>query len=177
MYNELGGSDESYIIRNLLLAATYAGYCAGAVKVASGYDTDITRAAYDWIAMIAGVKFTTMHVQGVKDQKADDARRRKTFPLVLGDGPARWTIAVPVLVWSLMCPTFWSLQLYESMVSIALGPIVVYRVILIRGISADRLTWKIWGMWLPSLYFLPVFKTLLSYRTTSYQCDNKEKPI
>lgn len=38
MYNELGGS-EGYVGRNLLLAATYACYCSGSVKVATVTNT------------------------------------------------------------------------------------------------------------------------------------------
>ena len=30
----------------------------------------------------------------------DRARNRRTLPLVLGDWIARWTIAVPVMIWS-----------------------------------------------------------------------------
>ncbi|KAL8951793.1 MAG: hypothetical protein Q9222_002242 [Ikaeria aurantiellina] len=80
MYNELGASDENWIVRNLVLAATYAGYCIGAVKVASGNDVELTIAAYQWVAIIAGVISTTMHVQDLKDQEGDDARGRRTAP-------------------------------------------------------------------------------------------------
>ena len=157
MYNELGGA-EDYIGRNLLLAATYACYCSGSVKVASGHEYTMHRAAYQWIAIIAGVIFTTMQVQDLKDQEGDQARGRRTMPLVLGDKPTRWTIAVPVLIWSIACPTFWSLQAFSFATSIALGLVVAFRVILMQGIAADRFTWKLWCLWLTFLYLLPVFK-------------------
>lgn len=157
MYNELGGS-EDYIGRNLLLAATYACYCSGSVQVASGHEYTMHRAGYQWIAMIAGVIFTTMQVQDLKDQEGDHARGRKTVPLVLGDGPSRWTVAIPVSVWSFVCPAFWSLQVFSFAISITLGLVVAGRVILTRGVPADRFTWKLWSLWLTFLYLLPVFK-------------------
>ena len=157
MYNELGGS-ENYIARNLLLAAAYACYCSGAVKVASGHDFTLHRVAYHWIAIIAGVIFTTMQVGDLKDQVGDQARGRKTIPLVCGDGLARWTVAVPVLVWSIVCPTFWSLQVYSFATSIAIGLVLACLVLLRRGVAADRFTWKLWSLWLTFLYVLPVLK-------------------
>ncbi|KAL8715435.1 MAG: hypothetical protein Q9220_000769 [cf. Caloplaca sp. 1 TL-2023] len=156
MYNELGASDENWLVRNLVLAATYAGYCIGAVKVASGNDVDLTLAAYQWVAIIAGVIFTTMHVQDLKDQEGDNARGRRTAPLVLGDSLARWTIAIPVLIWSFAGPLFWSLQSTIALVPICIGMLVIYRMMVLRGVSADRMTWKVWSLWLTVLYFLPV---------------------
>ena len=157
-YNELGGSDENYIVRNLLLAATYACYCSGSVQVASGNDHGMHRTAYEWIAIIAGIIFTTMQVQDLKDQEGDRARRRKTIPLVLGDMPSRWTVAIPVMVWSLACPAFWSLQFPGFALSVALGLLVSCRVVLMKGVSADRLTWKLWSLWLSYQYALPMLK-------------------
>ena len=160
MYNELGGSDENFIVRNLLLGATYAGYCSGAVKVATGPGFSMNRAAYDWIAMIGSVIFTTMHVQDLKDQAGDNARGRKTAPLVLGDSVARLSIAIAVLIWSVVCPAFWSLHLTSSAPSIFLGLVVAYRAIFSRSFQADRTTWRVWSLWLTSLYFLPLMKDI-----------------
>ena len=158
MYNELGGSDENFIVRNLLLGATYSGYCSGAVKVATAPRFSMNRAAYKWIAVIRGVIFTTMQVQDLKDQPGDNARGRKLAPLVLGDSVARWSIAIPILIWSAVCPAFWSLPFSSSAVSIVLGLIVACRAILSRSVQADRTTWRIWSLWLTSLYLLPLMK-------------------
>lgn len=158
MYNELGGSDEDFIVRNLILAATYAGYCSGSLRVAAGPDHQLNRTAIDWIAVIAGVILTTMHVQDLKDQEGDNARGRKTAPLVLGDRPARWTIGVSIMVWSFVCPYFWALGSSETLIPVVLGLVVFYRLIQKSGVSADRLTWKYWSLWLSSLYLLPVLK-------------------
>lgn len=168
MYNELGGSDENFVVRNLLLALTYAGYCSGTVKVASGHEFSMNYAAYKWIALIAGVIFTTMQVQDLKDQKGDDARGRKTAPLVLGDSSARWITAIPVLIWSFVCPAYWSLHFYGFIISIGLGLVVTGRLALARGMQADRLTWKVWSVWLTSLYLLPVIKNM-SFTSILYE--------
>ena len=160
MYNELGGSDENFVVRNLLLGATYSGYCAGAVKVAIGPTFSMNRAAYGWIAVIGSVIFTTMHVQDLKDQAGDNARGRKTAPLVLGDSMARLSIAVSVLIWSVVCPAFWSLHFSSSALSVFLGLIVAYRAVFSRSVQADRTTWRVWSLWLTSLYFLPLMKDM-----------------
>lgn len=99
-----------------------------------------------------------MQVQDLKDQEGDQARGRKTIPLALGDKTARWTIAVPVLIWSVTCPTFWSLEAFSFATSLALGIVVAFRIILKQGVAADRFTWKLWCLWLTCLYLLPVFK-------------------
>lgn len=61
--------------------------------------------------MLSGVILTTMQVQDLKDQEDDRARDRLTAPLVTGDASTRWTIALPVLSFSIGCPAFWGFNL------------------------------------------------------------------
>ncbi|RAK94839.1 UbiA family prenyltransferase, partial [Aspergillus ibericus CBS 121593] len=109
IYNDLGAGDhDGPIIRNLVIACAFSQYNKGSLRMATlapSYPVPIT--TWSWLAITSAVIGTTMHVQDLKDQDGDRAKNRQTAPLVWGDSVARWTIAVPVGVWSLVCPWFW----------------------------------------------------------------------
>ena len=81
---------------------------------------------------------TTVHIQDLKDQEGDRARNRRTAPLVLGDGPAQWTIAIPTAIWSVACPIFWQLDFLGYALPVGVGIIIVIRVLLVRGFVRSR---------------------------------------
>lgn len=176
MYNDLGGADESLIARNLLNSAAYACYGSGALTIASSYTGSFwNRMTNRWILITSAIVFTTVQVQDLKDQEGDRVRARKTVPLILGDEVARWTIAAPVIFWSFVCPKFWTLNAYGYIVALLLGTIVAIRVIVLRIKEADSLTWKIWGFWLMSLYFLPLVNSMTVQRWMERTCAPKWK--
>ena len=161
MYNDLGGAEEHFVLRNLVIAAAYALYANGALRVACNQRrSTFAWRTHVWEAMISGVILTTMQVQDLKDQEGDRARDRLTAPLVIGDASTRWTIAFPVLLFSIGCPAFWDLSLstIAGMIPVALGTTVAVRVLRFRSRSADRATWKLWSYWLIALYALPLAK-------------------
>ena len=159
MYNDLGGADESFIVRNLINAFGFICYSSGATRVAAGYgEYSLNGAAFQWLAMVGSVVFTTLQMQDMADQEGDAARGRATVPLVLGDGFARWTIAIPVLIWSLVCPAFWALPWTGYMGPLVLGGILAGRLLCFRSVPADKITWKLWCLWTISLYLLPLCK-------------------
>jgi 4-hydroxybenzoate polyprenyltransferase len=159
MYNDLAGADENYFIRNIINAFGFMCYSSGAARVACGYGTyTLTTDAYCWIAIIGAIVFTTLQMQDMADQEGDKARNRGTAPLVLGDWTARWTIAVPVSIWSLFCPIFWQLDLFGYVAPVALGLLLAVRVICMRDVQSDKQTWKLWCVWTMSLYLLPLAK-------------------
>jgi 4-hydroxybenzoate polyprenyltransferase len=159
MYNDLGGSDEHYAVRNGIIAVAYGLYSAGAMRVASGFgEHDLHGHTYAWLAIIVAVIFTTMQVQDLKDQEGDRARGRSTAPIDFGDNAARWMVAVPVLAWSVLCPAYWALGALVYGVTAGLGLTVSLRVLLLRNFAADVLTWKLWALWLSALYSLPLVR-------------------
>lgn len=159
MYNDLGGADENYFVRNLINAFGFMCYNSGAAVVACGHgEFTLNREGYRWAAMMCGIVLTSLQMQDMSDQEGDLARGRGTIPLVHGDWVARWTIAVPVSLWSIACPLYWELHPYAFIAPIALGIIVVLRVLLLRSIDADKLTWKLWNVWNSCLFLLPVIK-------------------
>ncbi|KAA6415738.1 MAG: hypothetical protein FRX48_00456 [Lasallia pustulata] len=158
-YNDLKASDEGICLRNFVNALGFMGYSAGAAKVACGPGLyDLNGTATYWLIIMSMMIFTTMHVQDMYDQEGDAARGRITMPLVLGDWTARWTIAAPVAVWSLVCPLFWEVDAPGYVFPVVLGGTVIVRTLSTLTPKADRLTFKFWCFWVISLYSLPVVK-------------------
>ena len=64
MYNDLGGADENFLVRNLINAAGFICYSAGATRVACGHDQyTLNEKAYQWLAIIGGIVFSTLQMQ------------------------------------------------------------------------------------------------------------------
>lgn len=163
MYNDLEGG-EDFVGRNVLLAFIYTLYGSGSLRVAvqsSSGEGSMSSRGYLWSGIIGGIILTTMQVQDLKDQKGDKSRNRRTAPLVLGERFTRWTIAIPVSLWSAVCPFFWTLGINLSILTVVAGLVVAVRVILLDGISNDKKTWKLWCWWLILLYTLPAAKNYL----------------
>jgi 4-hydroxybenzoate polyprenyltransferase len=156
-YNDLGGADDSFIIRNVLNALGMSVYSSGAIIIGSGSRSGLTLTATHWVAFIGLVVATTVHVQDMSDQKGDAVNKRKTLPLVIGDGFARWIIAGAVVGWSLAAPTFWKLGVAGYTPTATVGMIIAFRILWLRHVSADKTTWTYWCIWMVSLYLLPLW--------------------
>ena len=162
MYNDCGGAEENFAIRNFIIAAAYALYGNGALRVACGSNTStVICQTYTWHALVSGAIFFTMQMQDLKDQEGDRARQRRTAPLILGDAVSRWTIAIPTLVFSIAGLAFWDLNLFTAagILPAVMSSIVAVRVLVLRSQYADRVTWKLWSYWLMTLYALPLVKS------------------
>lgn len=155
MYNDLGGADENYVIRNLINAAGFMCHGSGSTAIAAG-NIELASRAYIWLAMIGGVVFSTLQVQDIPDMEGDAARGRRTLPLVHGQRVGRWSVAVPVGIWSLLCPAFWGAELLGYVLPVAVGGLVVIRTLTLRNVTQDHNTYKIWCLWLTILYALPL---------------------
>ena len=158
-YNDLEGADQSCIIRNLINALGFMCYASGATEIAAGHlEIFLTLDAYRWLSVIGAVVFTTVHMQDMYDQAGDSLRGRWTVPLSMGDWPARWTIAVPVAFWSFFCPAFWQLSVLGYVIPVLTGATIAYRVISERSVKSDKITFRIWNLWMVFLYLLPLVK-------------------
>lgn len=100
-----------------------------------------------WTAIISSVIFTTMHSQDMKDQNGDRSRGRRTAPIVLGDIAARGTIAIPIAVWSIVCPWFWQTKFEGYILTVPLGAYIIWRLYTDRTFKGDRASWKLWTLW------------------------------
>jgi 4-hydroxybenzoate polyprenyltransferase len=176
MYNDLGGGDDNWILRNLIIACAFGVYNLGSLKVAATTaqalssnrpssmsnlalylrPTDlISTMGYVWTIIISAVIFTTMHIQDLKDVAGDRARGRRTAPIIFGRRIAGWTIAVPVMVWSVISVWFWDASLSVAVVPIGLGLGVAWRCVNLNEKAADRRSWQLWCAWTAVLYAIP----------------------
>lgn len=156
-YNDLGGADNSFIIRNVLNALGMSIYSSGAIIIGSGSRSGLTVTATHWVAFIGLVVVTTVHVQDMRDQRGDAINKRKTLPLVIGDGFARWIIAGAISGWSLAAPSFWKLGMAGYTPTVVIGAIIAFRILWLRNVNADKTTWTCWCVWMVSLYILPLW--------------------
>jgi 4-hydroxybenzoate polyprenyltransferase len=160
MYNDLGGADEDFRLRNLINACGFICHGSGSTLIAAGFGSyALSKQAEIWLVLTGAVIFTTLQVQDLPDMKGDAVRGRRTLPLVCGEGAGRWSVAIPVLIWSIICPYFWGLGVLSYAFTLVSGFVVSGRVLAIRNEAADEVTYKIWCLWLISLYVLPLFRS------------------
>ena len=162
MYNDLGGADENFFVRNLMNAAAITCFGAGAAQIAIGEQVTLNSDAYQWLTMIAVIVTTTMQVQDMEDQEGDRARGRVTIPLLLGDATARHSIAVSVSAWSFLCPAYWGLDALGYVLPVAVGSTIAGRTLMTRNVQADKGNWRAWNIWMMTLYLLPLQKAISS---------------
>jgi 4-hydroxybenzoate polyprenyltransferase len=175
MYNDLGGGDEAWWVRNGIIAVAFGAFNRGSVKVAASSFSSISppalrwfggrgeargvemsRMGKDWTVMISLVIFSTMHVQDLKDVAGDATRQRRTFPIIYGRRAAGWSVAIAVLFWSVICVWFWiPMGWGVAGLPVGLGMCVAWRCVYLRGVREDRRTWQLWCAWTAVLYLLP----------------------
>ena len=155
-YNHFAGADSSCLVRNLINALGYVCFTSGAMEVALGFPLPVETRLVEWFGVIAAVIFTTVHLQDMYDQLGDRIRGRKTVPLIIGDGPARWMTAITMIFWSYLCPRFWNSAMAVTALSVLLANTVAARCLLLRTIEADRLTFKLWNLWMTLVFLLPL---------------------
>jgi 4-hydroxybenzoate polyprenyltransferase len=160
VYNDLKASDDGWVQRNMIIALAFGVFNWSSLKVAIGgggsSTAQVTSSGFIWILMISGVILTTMHVQDLKDTPGDKRRGRQTAPLVLGEMPARYTLAVPILLWTPVCVLFWRMNYIMSIPVVGLGTYVAWRCIWHGGNKEDRWTWQLWCAWTALLSLIPV---------------------
>ncbi|KAL2043851.1 hypothetical protein N7G274_003371 [Stereocaulon virgatum] len=158
-YNDQNGAENCWI-RNFINAAGYLSFVYGAVEVAIGSQAILSGTSCQWFLLIGGIIFSTVQIQDMPDQEGDKARGRRTLPLVIGDMPARWSIAVFVAFWSLVAPTFWRLGLSGYVLPVVLSGLIAGSLLWKRAVEDDKFSFKIWNVWVVAIYALPILKVL-----------------
>ncbi|KAL8696832.1 MAG: hypothetical protein Q9224_002596 [Gallowayella concinna] len=162
LYNDLGAGD-TWILRNVVNAGGFLSFIAGAVQVAVGPGHhEYCQKTVPWMLMLGAIIASTMHIQDLYDQEGDQLRCRKTIPLVFGDTSARYSVVFPVIFWSLYAPRFWKVDTVGYLPSTALGLLTIRRLLdkRTRNVASDKSTFKIWNLWIITLYLLPVFSAM-----------------
>ena len=164
-YNELNGGEE-WFLRNFLNAGGYLCFIMGAMQVAAGTQyLRCTTKGLQWFFWTSVIISCTMHIQDLYDQEGDRLRSRRSIPLVFGDAPARFSIALPILFWSVGAPAFWSSSVFGYLPTVTIGSVLAMRLLeRSKPDSAyDKTTFKYWNAWMISIHMLPVWtQSLLS---------------
>ncbi|KAK1981747.1 UbiA prenyltransferase family [Colletotrichum cereale] len=156
-YNDLGGADEHFLIRQFINGLAYPVYGVAALKLAAGIGAgEILFAAYEWLGLLGFVVGTTIQIQDLKDYEGDKMRERHTFPVVLGDFFTRASVCVGILFWSIVCTAYWNSSASACVVVFISGLIVIARVLYVREPKADRLSFILWTWWVMELFVLPL---------------------
>ncbi|PYI09499.1 hypothetical protein BO78DRAFT_308475 [Aspergillus sclerotiicarbonarius CBS 121057] len=165
-YNQARGSDNGFAVRNLINGLGFVSYLCGAAQLALGrvrwaqFIAGGSRGLL-WLATIGAVVMTTVQTQDMYDQVGDRARGRRTLPLIIGDGPARWVTAIAMAIWGPYCVWFWSgtptaQSLGGGVMGVGLAWVIARRCLTVRSQAGDRVTFRLWNLWLVSLYALPL---------------------
>ncbi|KAI1095730.1 UbiA prenyltransferase family-domain-containing protein [Rostrohypoxylon terebratum] len=157
VYNDLGGGDEIFL-REMVIALGYYVFNLGSLRIALGSQTQVSAKGNLWTMIISGVVLTTMQIQDLKDQEGDRLRGRRTIALFLGESFSRRSIAFFVGFWACICTWFWDSPVLICLPMIALSFLVMWRVLVRRGVSEDRWTWQIWCFWHSCFYLLPLIE-------------------
>jgi len=155
MYNDLGGADELYFVRNIINALGLMCYSSGSMDVAAGSHS-LTPRAYQWIAIVGGIVFSTISTQDLPDVEGDAAKGRMTSPLVMGDIWSRWEVAIPIFLWSIFCPVFWDVVWFGYIAPLSVGIWLAFRILYFRTMVEDQISWRTWCLWTGTLYVLPL---------------------
>ena len=160
MYNDLGGGDDDFLVRNIINAFGMSIYGSGAIVIACGRKRELTPTGYWWMVLIGMVIMTTLQVQDLSDQEGDSMRGRKTLPLALGEDFTRWTVVISVSGWSVAGPAFWNAGIETSLPSLLIGAFLISKMLVSRSVNADKGAWRIWCVWMVSLYLMPLWYRL-----------------
>ncbi|KAL2207064.1 hypothetical protein CC79DRAFT_1252592, partial [Sarocladium strictum] len=115
LYNEFGWADKSWWQRTLLNVLGLKLNHAAALRIAAGatlgfkQKVQLTDKTIAWLVVCGLVIASTLQVQDLRDQEGDAEIGRRAIPLIYGDPFTRWSTAVGVFFWSIVCPFYWEL--------------------------------------------------------------------
>ncbi|KAI2614261.1 uncharacterized protein GGS25DRAFT_42187 [Hypoxylon fragiforme] len=150
----------SWWSKNAINILFYLTAQIGATRVAAESLTSnsMSRAGYEWCALLGLQTFTTIQIQDLRDQEGDSIRGRRTMPIAIGDVTTRWITAFFITFWSIACPTYWEMEITAGHVlPLLIGGAVSAHVLLFRTPKSDRFSFHYYTLlWLPSLYAIPL---------------------
>ncbi|KAJ7852369.1 UbiA prenyltransferase family [Mycena olivaceomarginata] len=136
IYDEMGAHGGHWLLRNTVNAAGFASFEFGATLTAAHDPHQLDGIAILSIAISAGIFATTIHAQDFKDTEGDRAIGRRTIPIVLPT-IARYTVIVPLTIWSAGLALVWKLGPIEATAFISLALSVGGRYLSSSTVHAD----------------------------------------
>lgn len=108
---------------------------------------------HDYLLYSTGPRF-------VRPGRRPRSRTKNTsVPLVIGDMPTRWSIAILLPIWSLLAPAFWQLDLVVYLLPLTLSALISMRILGKRAVADDKITFRMWNAWILTVYVLPIMRT------------------
>ncbi|THH17016.1 hypothetical protein EW146_g3716 [Bondarzewia mesenterica] len=161
VYDELSFHSGHWMIRNLVNAAGFASFEAGATLVAGSDYHRLDRVAVLSVCISAGIFATTIHSQDFKDEHGDRAVGRQTIPIIF-PSVARYTVVVPLLLWSIGLSAIWKLDAFTSVAFMSLAAFVGLRFLTLRTVASDQISFYWYNVWLSIAHALPGYYRLYS---------------
>ncbi|KAI0066615.1 hypothetical protein BV25DRAFT_1796908 [Artomyces pyxidatus] len=154
IYNEMAAHAGHFIVRNVVNAAGFASFEAGATLVAGSDPHILDGIAVLSICCSAGIFATTIQAQDFKDEHGDRMIGRQTIPIVL-PSIARYTVIVPLLLWSGGLSMTWHLNPLISTAFLSLALFVGTRFLKYKSVPADQVSFYWYNVWLSIAHSLP----------------------
>ncbi|KAI0259447.1 UbiA prenyltransferase family [Gloeopeniophorella convolvens] len=160
-YNEGGGANSHWLIRNALNAVGYAVAEAGATLVACPDESAADSTVFAAVALSAGIILTTIHTQDYKDVRGDAASGRVTLPIAY-PMVSRIATAFLLIGWSWGVAQTWRLDDVAAAVMGVLSLVVGIRFVARTDVRADKVSFYWYNasiffrfVWLCAAYTLP----------------------
>ncbi|KAK7014388.1 UbiA prenyltransferase family [Favolaschia claudopus] len=159
IYNEWRAHSGHWLLRNTVNAAGFASFEFGATLTAARDPSKLDGIAILSIAISAGIFLTTIHAQDFKDEEGDRAIGRRTIPIVLPT-IARYTVIVPLTIWSAGLSLVWKLGIIETAAFIMLALSVGAQYLASSTVKADQVSFYWYNVWLSTAHALPGYYRL-----------------
>ncbi len=156
IYNDLGAANENFHLRNLVNALGVAAFNAGSIIALTG-SSSLNVRGYTWLFILAATICSTISILDMTDIVGDSARGRRTMPIIYGHEIARWGLTLPIMIWSVVCPVFLDINILGFAVSVVLGFGLAGHLLAFRTQPRDKISEKLWCVWILVLYCLPLF--------------------
>ncbi|KAE9963355.1 hypothetical protein EG328_011498 [Venturia inaequalis] len=158
VYNE-GGLAVVPVLKNIIGAIGLACYAWGTTTI---LDHGRQPQGFKSLAalMICAIFATTGHAQDFRDRSADTLMGRKTIPLLLPQGAARWSLAALILAWTVGLIVLWQPPIIASAVFFLLGMRCLGGYLLSYEEKDDYVSYCWYGFWLLASNLLPIFPRL-----------------
>ncbi|CAL1698780.1 unnamed protein product [Somion occarium] len=147
VYNELGAHGQ-WLTRNVLNGLGVASF----ELASSRHYLDTT--AIVAICLSSGLFATTIQAQDFKDVEGDAMVGRRTLPIIYPK-TARYTVIVPLLIWSCVLWYVWQLDMLLGCAFVALASYVGYRYIALTKVHHDQVSYYWYNVWLSAANALP----------------------
>jgi len=99
---------------------------------------------------------TTVHVQDLADVEGDRQMGRRTTAIHFGQDVTRTSIAVFLVIWSLLLPWIWGANIHIGSLYTLLGTLLSIHILFLRQKTSDERSFRIYNVWLTLIHLLAI---------------------